>query len=163
MGELIFYQSSINLSIWEELDIRLDAIDQEEEEILGREGKLTGSMVGRRRIAATWAVGEACERFSREKEEVVCHSFLYVGISFPIDGSADDQISIKEIETGYLAEGVASEITGGGDTWEEVLQAIEQEEVVGSIVRVEVEEDEYCSDSDDENIFLSSLLPKIEK
>jgi len=49
--------------------------------------------------------------------------------------------------------GLASEITGEGDTWEEDLQAIEPEKVVGSIVRVEVEEDECCSDSNDSIFF----------
>jgi len=135
------------------LDIRLDAIDQEEEEILGGGGKLTRSMIGRQRIAATWAVGEAWERFSQEKEEVVRRSFRCVGIALPIDGSADSQISIKGIETGYLVEGLASVHTGVGVTWEEGLEAwVEPEEVVGSIVRGEVEEDECCDDSDDENI-----------
>ena len=135
------------------MDIRLDAIDQEVEEILGGGGKLTGSMIERRRIAATWAVGEAWERFSREKEEVVCRSFCCVGIALPIDRSADSQISIKGIETGYLVEGLASVHTGVGVTWEEGLEAwVKPEKVVGSIVRGEVEEDECCDDSDDENI-----------
>jgi len=82
-------------------------IDQEEKEILGGEGKLTGCMIRHWRIAATWAVGEAWERFSREKEEVVSRSFYCVGIALPIDGSADAQISIKGIESGYLVQGLA--------------------------------------------------------
>ena len=128
-------------------------IDQEEKEILGGGGKLTGSMIGHWRIAATWAVGEAWERFSREKEEVVSLSFCCVGIALPINGSADAQISIKGIESGYLVEGLASVRTGVAVTWEEGLEArVEPKEVVGSIVRGEVEEDECCDDSDDENI-----------
>jgi len=138
-------------------------IDQEEEVILRGGEKLTGSMIGRRRIAPTWAVGEAWERFSREKEEVVHHPFHCVSIALPIDGSADAQISIKGTETGYLVEGLASVHTGVGVTWEEGLEAwVEPEEVVGSIVRGEVEEDECCDDSDDKNIVFE-LLPKIEK
>ena len=43
--------------------------------------------------------------------------------------------------------------TGVAVTWEEGLEArVEPKEVVGSIVRGEVEEDECCDDSDDENI-----------
>jgi len=90
----------------EELDNRLDIIDSEEEEILNGGGKLTGSMVGRRRVAATWAVGAASERFSQAKGEIVRRSFRCVGLSLLIDGTANSEISIKGIETGFLSQGL---------------------------------------------------------
>lgn len=86
----------------------MDAIDTEEEEILKAGGKLTGSAVGRRRVAASWAVGAAWERFSQTKGEVVRRSFRCVGLSLPIDGSADEEISIKGIETSFLSQGLVS-------------------------------------------------------
>ncbi|KAG0133105.1 hypothetical protein HOY82DRAFT_538386 [Tuber indicum] len=65
-------------------------------------------MVGRRRIAATWAIGEAWSRFSREKEDVVRRAFRVVGLALPIDGSADIEISIKGIETDFLLQGLVN-------------------------------------------------------
>ena len=41
------------------MEEKLDGIEKKEEEIVAQGGKLTGSMVGRRRILTTWAVGEA--------------------------------------------------------------------------------------------------------
>ena len=76
-------------------------------------GSLTRSKVGRRRIAVTWAVGEAWERFSAEKTEVVRRAFRVVGLGLPIDGSADHEISIKGIETGFLTEGLKNWEEGG--------------------------------------------------
>ena len=76
-------------------------------------GSLTGSKVGRRRIAVTWAVGEAWECFSAEKAEVVRRAFRVVGLGLPIDGSADEEISIKGIETGFLTEGLKNWEEGG--------------------------------------------------
>jgi len=85
----------------------LDKIEKEEEEILAEGGKLAGSMVGRRRILTTWAVGEAWEVFSRERVEVVKKSFRILGLALPIDGSCDSEISVKGVENAYLAEGLA--------------------------------------------------------
>lgn len=62
--------------------------------------------MGRRRVAATWAVGAAWERFSEAKGEIIRRSFRCVGLSLPIDGTADSEISIKGIETGFLSQGL---------------------------------------------------------
>ena len=56
----------------------------------------------------TQCVGEAWEQFNREKREVVVRSFRCLGISLPIDGSCDDEISIKGLDTTVLAQGLKS-------------------------------------------------------
>jgi len=76
-------------------------------------GKLTGSMIGRRRVAITRAVGEAWERFSTERAEVVQRAFRVVGLSLPIDGSEDHQISIKGLATDFLAKRLKEWAMGG--------------------------------------------------
>lgn len=60
--------------------------------------------MGRRRILTTWAVGEAWERFCRERQHVVLRSFRALGLSLPINGSCDAEISIKGLETATLVE-----------------------------------------------------------
>ena len=62
------------------MEEKLDGIEKEEEEIVAQGGKLTESMVGRRRILTTWAVGEAWEVFCRERMTVVQCSFCAVGL-----------------------------------------------------------------------------------
>jgi len=39
-------------------------------------------------------VGEVWEMFSTQPAEVVCHVFRIVGLSLPIDGSEDHELSI---------------------------------------------------------------------
>ena len=65
--------------------MQLTEIENEEERILATGGSLQGSMVGRRRVATTWAVGEAWERFSLERQEVVRKAFRVVGLSLSVD------------------------------------------------------------------------------
>ena len=88
------------------LEEKLDKIEAEEEYILESEGQLVGSMVGRRRILTTRAVGEAWERFSRDRKEVVKKSFRILGLALPINGSCDGEISITGIDSTYLREGL---------------------------------------------------------
>jgi len=56
-------------------------------------------MVGKRRVALIWAVGEAREIFSQEKRKVVENSLWVVGLALPIDGSEDHHLSIKGLAT----------------------------------------------------------------
>ena len=96
------------------MERKLDEIEREEERILAEGGGvLVGSKVGRRQVAVTWAVGDAWERFSAEKVAVVKKAFRVVGLALPIDGSADHEISIKGIETGFLTEGLKDWQEGG--------------------------------------------------
>jgi len=74
--------------------------------VLAEGGQLWGSMVGRRRVLCTWAVGEAWERFSANQAHVVERAFTAVGLALPIDGSRDSEISIKGLETSLFMEGI---------------------------------------------------------
>jgi len=81
-------------------------VEVEEEQVLAEGGQLWGSMVGRRRVLCTWAVGEAWERFSANQAHVVERAFTAVGLALPIDGSRDSEISIKGLETSLFVEGI---------------------------------------------------------
>jgi len=81
-------------------------VEVEEEQVLAEGGQLWGSMVGRRRVLCTWAVGEAWERFSANQAHVVERAFTAVGLALPIDGSRDSEISIKGLETSLFMEGI---------------------------------------------------------
>lgn len=70
--------------------------DQEVE--MERAGKnLLWSKIGRRRVMTTFAVGEAWEKFCTTKRATTIRSFRAVGLSLPINGSCDEEISIKGI------------------------------------------------------------------
>lgn len=56
----------------------------------------------------TWAVGEAWERFCTSRKEVIDRAFSAVGLSLPIDGSRDAELSIKGIDTERLANDLQS-------------------------------------------------------
>lgn len=112
------------------MDERLAVVEDEEEKVVGEGRRLIGSMIGRRRVALTWAVGEAWERFSTERAEVVHRSFRTVGLSLPIDGSEDHEISIKGLANHVLVEGLRDWERGNG----------EREEIVDSSGTVEKEE-----------------------
>ena len=95
------------------MEEKLDEIEKKEEEIVTCGGKLVGSMVGRRRVLTTWAVGEAWEVFCRERTSVIQRSFRAVGLALPIDGSHDHEISIKGLESSLLIEGLKDWQKGG--------------------------------------------------
>jgi len=88
------------------MDEWLAVVEEVEENALGEGRRPTGSMIGQRRVALTWAVGEAWECFSTECAEVVRRSFCTVGLSLPIDGSEDHYISIKGLANQVLVEGL---------------------------------------------------------
>jgi len=88
------------------MDLWLEEIQTEKELEIGEGRALAGSMVGRRRIAITWTVGEAWETSSQEKTVVVQHSFQVVGLSLPLDGSEDTDLSIKGLANDFLVEGL---------------------------------------------------------
>jgi hypothetical protein len=95
------------------LEEKVAEVEAEEEAILGLGQKLSGSMIGRRRILTTWAVGEAWEQFSTKRVEVIQCSFSSVGLSLPIDGHHDHEISIKGLETSVFIEGLKDWRKGG--------------------------------------------------
>ena len=62
------------------------------------------SEASKMRVMMTKCVGEAWEIFNREKRDVVIRSFRCLGIALPIDGSCDNEISIKGLDTTMLVE-----------------------------------------------------------
>lgn len=125
------------------LEERLGEIEEEEERILEEGGRLTGSMVGRRRIAVTWAVGEAWERFSVERIAVVQRAFRVVGLSLPIDGSEDHELSIRGLANEYLVEGLRDWGIGGNGGIGEGVEGFAEEEI-------NLGDEEEAADSGDE-------------
>ena len=95
-------------------------METEEEQILLAGGRLAGSMIGRRRVLTTWAVGEAWERFTRDRREVVVRAFRVLGISLPISGACDQEISVKGVDLPFLIDGLQNWREGGGLEEEEV-------------------------------------------
>lgn len=77
-------------------------MEEEESKIVAAGGKLQGSQIGRRRVITTWAVGEAWERFCKDKQHIIIRAFRAVGLGLPIDGSCDAEISIKGLNSGDL-------------------------------------------------------------
>lgn len=86
------------------MEEKLDGIEKEEEEIVPQGGKLTGSMVGHRRILTTWAVGKAWEVFCWEHKTVVQRSFCAVGLALPINGSHNCENSVKGLDSSLFIE-----------------------------------------------------------
>ena len=57
------------------------------------------------RILVTQAVGEAWDQFTRKYQELVVETFRKLGLTLPIDGSCDDELSVKGIEPALLQIG----------------------------------------------------------
>jgi hypothetical protein len=58
------------------------------------------------RILMTRCVGKAWEQFCTTRKEVVVQSFRKLGISLPIDGSCDEELSIKGLDPEVLRSGL---------------------------------------------------------
>ena len=81
---------------------------------------ITGSSaVGEMRVMMTKCVGEAWEKFCREKREVIIRSFRCIGAFLPIDGSSDGEISINGLPTPNLMTALKDWKTRGAPTAEE--------------------------------------------
>ena len=70
-------------------------------------------MIGHRQIATTWVVGDAWEKYSTQRVEVVWRAFRVVGLSLPIDRGEDHELSIKTLANDFLAEGLKEWEVGG--------------------------------------------------
>jgi hypothetical protein len=81
----------------EEIDLEFERRDIE-----GAESIQGTSAVGEMRVMMTHCVARAWEKFCNERQEVIVRSFRCLGISLPIDGSADAEISIKGLDTPRL-------------------------------------------------------------
>jgi len=107
--------------------MQLTGIEDEEERMLTTGGSLQGSMVGRRRVATTRAVGEAWERFSLKRAEVIRKAFRIVGLSVPVDGSEDQEISVKGLATDFLKGGLV-DLRIGGEVEADDHELVEEDE-----------------------------------
>jgi len=95
----------------EEIDIEFERHDIE-----GAESIQGSSAVGEMRVMMTHCVARAWEKFCNERQEVVVRSFRCLGISLPIDGSADAEISIKGLDTSRLMTALEKWETQGAPT-----------------------------------------------
>ena len=91
-------------------------------------GRLEGSMVGRRRVLTTWGVGEAWERFSRDRKEVVVKAFRILGISLPISSVCDEEISVKGIDSTFLIDSLQNWKVGWSSEEEDEIELDENED-----------------------------------
>ncbi|RPA94157.1 hypothetical protein L873DRAFT_1793165 [Choiromyces venosus 120613-1] len=99
--------------LWDVLEEWLNIIEAEEEQQLAAGECLSGSTIGWRRVLTTWAIGEAWEQFTHERREVIVKAFRVLGISLPISGCEDHEISVKGINKTYLIEGLKDWQQGG--------------------------------------------------
>ena len=70
--------------------------------------------IAERRILVTHAVGEAWEKFGQTYQELVVTTFRKLGLTLPINGSCDDELSIKGIDPLLLRIGDWRIEEGGG-------------------------------------------------
>ena len=105
--------------------------------------------MGGRQVAATWAVGAAWERSSQAKGEITRRSFRCVELSLPIDGTANSEMSIKGIETGFLSHGLVDCQIGEDDTLEGGVDELGIRGASDENVEVEAGDDL----DEDENVF----------
>ena len=61
--------------------------------------------IAERRILVTQAVGEAWDQFTPKYQEQVVEIFRKLGLTLPIDGSCDNELSVKGIEPALLQIG----------------------------------------------------------
>ena len=61
----------------------------------------------------THCVGKAWAQFSHERREVVIKSFRQLGLSLPINGTSDGEISIKGLATAPLMRSICAWKTQG--------------------------------------------------
>jgi len=60
------------------------------------------SSIAERRVLVTHAVGQAWEIFCEKSQESVVQTFRQLGLTLPIDGSCDDELSVKGISPSLL-------------------------------------------------------------
>jgi len=84
------------------------------------------SAIGERQILVTHAVAQAWEQFtsSQAYKELIVSTFRKLGLTLPIDGLCDDELSIKGIDSSLLQIGDWRE---GGLEGDEKLPALHSE------------------------------------
>ena len=101
-------------------DLLKQAIDDEwDRRDLARDDIEGDSTVGEMRVMMTRCVAEAWETFCRERREVVIRSFRKLGLSLPLNGSCDGELSIKGLETPMLMNSLKDWKTRGAASQDE--------------------------------------------
>jgi len=90
----------------------------------------------------TRCVGQACSEFSHKRQELVIKSFRQLGLSLPINGSSDGEISIKELETPPLMNAICA--------WKSH----------GMPEAVDLSSDQSSESDEELNLFAGNLLPE---
>ena len=83
-----------------------DAVDLAERQTPAAGKKNWQSAASKMRVMMTKCVGDAWEIFNQKNRDVVIRSFRCLGSALPIDGSCDNEISIKGLNTTILMEGL---------------------------------------------------------
>jgi len=84
------------------LEDALDTYEKQHQLSLRELSKSNLVAIAERRILVTWAVGEAWERFCLKHQDLVINTFRKLGLTLPIDGSQDHELSIKGIDPSLL-------------------------------------------------------------
>ncbi|RPA89722.1 hypothetical protein L873DRAFT_593617 [Choiromyces venosus 120613-1] len=80
-------------------------------------------------VAITWSVGEAWEKISTQRAEVIPQAFRVVGLSLPINRSEDHELSIKGLANNFLVVGVKEGEAGGVGSDDD--ETVDEEKVEG--------------------------------
>jgi hypothetical protein len=94
----------------QEIEDELDRRETDPADVKG------SSAVGEMRVLMTRCVGQAWSTFCEDRQEVVIKSFRQLGISLPIDGSADNELSVKGLSTDKLVAALSEWKTRGVPT-----------------------------------------------
>jgi len=89
-------------------DILDDLLDQYEDRHhldLREIQKKNTSAIAEHRVLVTQAVGEAWEQFCERHQELVVQTFWKLGLTLPIDGSSDEELLVKGIDSSLLEIG----------------------------------------------------------
>jgi len=99
------------------LDDLLDAYEVRHQLDLRELNRLDSSAIGEQRILVTHVVAQAWEPFtsSQAYKELIVSTFRKLALTLPMDGSCDDELSIKGIDSSLLRIGDWREGVLGGD------------------------------------------------
>ncbi|RPA93736.1 hypothetical protein L873DRAFT_1703897, partial [Choiromyces venosus 120613-1] len=89
-------------------DILEELLDQYEEthnQSLREIQKSNTTAIAERRVLVTQAVGHAWDQFCLKHQELIVETFRKLGLTLPIDGSLDEELSVKGIDSSLLRIG----------------------------------------------------------
>jgi len=87
------------------LDDLLDKYQSQHEVDLRELRTSDTSAIAERRILVTHAVGEAWEQFSTSHQDLIIKTLRKLGLTLSVDGSCDEELSVKGINSSFLQIG----------------------------------------------------------